>query len=287
MDIQSQAYQRQILAMMGVTPWVGRDTLTMRIDESPVQERSSAVESVGDAQATSPSVPAKSSANATINNTIAIASPVTAPSAKIVSTANVVSTDAVIEPESDNLDNLDNHDNRDNAIKGPNRTLNIKARASSGQAPVQTNDAGLSDDNESFADFNDESDENDERDEQVPVSPFTLQGIGYNNWVLLVDLAKLNQHSQKLWQNLHDGLSVVPDQLGFPFCQSMSTLDMANASLAGFVFKLGQSELVKVSALTELPEGLDHERMVRTPLLDEMIAEPKLKRQLWQLLSQS
>ena len=170
MDIQRQVYQRQILAMMGVTPWVGRDTLTMQVDESLLQERPSTVESVVDAQAKSPSRPAESSANAIINNTktnntINIASPVTTQSANTTRTANVVAADVVIEPESDSCDN---HDNRDNAIKGPNRTLNIKARANSAQAPVQSNhDAVLGDDNDSFADFHDESEEIDESDEQI------------------------------------------------------------------------------------------------------------------------
>jgi hypothetical protein len=128
------------------------------------------------------------------------------------------------------------------------------------------------------------SDFADEEEAQIPIEPFTLQGIRYNNWVLLVDSAALSAMGQKLWQNMQVGLSCRCESLAFPFCKTMSTLDMANASLAGFVFKLGGSEHIQVAALTDLPEGLDHEQMVRAPLLEEMLAEPAQKRQLWQLL---
>ena len=65
----------------------------------------------------------------------------------------------------------------------------------------------------------------------------------------------------------------------------MDTAELANASLAGYIFKIGRSEEVLVAALTELPEGLIHPNLAIVPTLDEMLADNTLKRQLWEQIS--
>jgi hypothetical protein len=65
----------------------------------------------------------------------------------------------------------------------------------------------------------------------------------------------------------------------------MDTAELANASLAGYVFKIGRSEEIQVAALTALPEGLEHPNMTTVPTLDEMLADSSLKRQFWETLS--
>lgn len=279
MDIQRQVYQRQILAMMGVTPWVSRDAARLPIEFASRQTDLGSAAGM-DAAVTEPQLlkhPKQLIAAEASNDAVDL-DVIQPASESVIGGAHP----DIAADDSKALATQPEVENREHAIKGPNRTLNLTTKASSSQAPVSVGEGdGVTDNPLAYKDANDNS------EQQIAVAPFTLQGVSYNNWVLLVDLANLNERSQILWQNLQQGLSLLPDQLSFPFCETMSTLDMANASLAGFVFKLGNSERVQVSALTELPEGLDHERMLRTPLLDEMIAEPKLKRQLWQLISQS
>ena len=65
----------------------------------------------------------------------------------------------------------------------------------------------------------------------------------------------------------------------------MDTAELANASLAGYVFKIGRSEDIQVAALTALPDGLEHPNLTTVPILDEMLANSCLKRQLWEQLS--
>lgn len=117
------------------------------------------------------------------------------------------------------------------------------------------------------------------------VVPFDLQGGRYGDWVILVDIQALNNDSQKLWQNITQALSITCDTTSFPICEGMDTAELANASLAGYVFKIGRSEEIRVASLTELPEGLEHPNLTTAPTLDEMLADSNLKRQLWVQLS--
>jgi hypothetical protein len=117
------------------------------------------------------------------------------------------------------------------------------------------------------------------------VAPFDLQGGRYGNWVLMVDIQSLNNDSQKLWQNITQALSLSCETTSFPICEGMDTAELANASLAGYVFKIGRSEEVLVAALTELPDGLIHPNLSSVPTLDEMLADTSLKRDLWEQLS--
>ena len=115
--------------------------------------------------------------------------------------------------------------------------------------------------------------------------PFNLQGGRYGDWVVLVDIQALNNESEKLWQNITQALSITCETTSFPICEGMDTAELANASLAGYVFKLGRSEEIKVAALTALPEGLEHPNLTTVPTLEEMLTNNKLKRQLWEQLS--
>lgn len=117
------------------------------------------------------------------------------------------------------------------------------------------------------------------------VTPFDLQGGRYGDWVILVDIQALNNDSQKLWKNITQSLSITCETTSFPICEGMDTAELANASLAGYVFKIGRSEEIKVAALTALPEGLEHPHFTTVPTLEEMLADSSLKRQLWEKLS--
>ena len=117
------------------------------------------------------------------------------------------------------------------------------------------------------------------------VAPFDLQGGRYGDWVILVDIQALNHDSQKLWQNITQALSISCETTSFPICEGMDTAELANASLAGYVFKIGRSEEIQVVTLTALPEGLEHPNLTTAPTLDEMLTDSNLKRQLWEQLS--
>ena len=117
--------------------------------------------------------------------------------------------------------------------------------------------------------------------------PFSLHGGRYGNWVILVDMQTLSGDSQKLWQNITQALSMTCETTAFPICAGMDTAELANASLAGYVFKIGRSEEVQVAALTALPDGLTHPALTTLPTLDEMLANSRLKRQFWQQIAKS
>ncbi len=120
---------------------------------------------------------------------------------------------------------------------------------------------------------------------QMTVSPFDLQGGRYGNWVLIVDIQALNNDSQKLWQNIIQALSLKCETSSFPICAGMDTAELANASLAGYIFKIGRSEDISVAALTALPDGVTHPNFDSVPSLEAMLTDSALKRQLWEQIS--
>ena len=117
------------------------------------------------------------------------------------------------------------------------------------------------------------------------IAPFDLQGGRYGNWVLLVDIQALNHDSQKLWQNITHALSLFCETSSFPICAGMDTVELANASLAGYIFKVGRREDIQVAGLTALPDGLTHPNFVSVPTLNDMLNDASLKRKLWNSLS--
>lgn len=118
------------------------------------------------------------------------------------------------------------------------------------------------------------------------VMPFDLQGARYGDWILLVDIHALSHDSQILWQNITQALSLTCETLSFPICNGEDAPYLANASLAGYIFRLsGMSEALHIAALTALPDGLRHPNMINMPTLNDMLADSQLKRQLWQQLA--
>ncbi|GAF56960.1 hypothetical protein JCM18901_2722 [Psychrobacter sp. JCM 18901] len=117
------------------------------------------------------------------------------------------------------------------------------------------------------------------------MAPFDLQGGRYGDWVILVDIKALNSDSQKLWQNITQALSITCETTSFPICDGMDTAELANASLAGYIFRIGRSEEIQVAALTAIPDGLQHPNLTTVPTLEEMLADSDAKRQLWEQIS--
>ncbi len=134
-------------------------------------------------------------------------------------------------------------------------------------------------------------------DNRQKIRPFHIQAMVYRHWLLLVELTELqkNIEMQTLWDNICQVLAEAVDQLRFPLitdatilnssAEPMDTVQLANASLAGFIFRMMKTEQVKLAKLTPLAEGLYDERFVDVPTLKQMLTEPKSKRQFWQTLS--
>ena len=285
--LQRRVQQRQILAMMGINQWVRPESSTVNIADITIDS----VE-----HSNSGSIDTESaSAGAAI--------------------------ETVVQPTSgyDTNDSYSsNHDNVNNDAHG----LGIHEQAATEQSPVTysfdsvSNEISATSDaprlhnspdiesNQTAAFFIDEvvqsttapiapqqlsqSSHNSDSvndDSLKKVAPFSLQGGRYGDWVILVDIQALNSDSQKLWNNITQALSMTHETTSFPICAGMDTVELANASLAGYIFRIGLREEIKVAALTVLPEGLQHPNLMTVPTLNDMIVDSDAKRQLWERIS--
>ncbi|WP_201551142.1 hypothetical protein [Psychrobacter fjordensis] len=272
--LQHRMQQRQILAMMGINQWVqpGSATINMAdisaptIPDSTIDTPTQAVSSVTNTE--QPSIEQQS------NN------------AASIEMSNIAFADSVSAAIDDDATRNYYHDASDVELKSPNEqspvtysfdttTPDVAVRPLVDNIAQQTTAAIKQ---SPIAHIN-----NDESFKKI--APFDLQGGRYGDWVVLVDIQALNNDSQKLWQNITQALLITCETTSFPICEGMDTAELANASLAGYVFKIGRSEEIQVVALTELPEGLEHPTLTTVPTLDEMLTDSSLKRQLWEKLS--
>ncbi|OXL25224.1 hypothetical protein, partial [Psychrobacter sp. DAB_AL32B] len=279
--LQHRMQQRQILAMMGINQWVQPSSETINI-----------------ADISAPALPdptINNSATQSISSATTIKQPNVASSnidAINVEMSHIISADApssMIDDESTNhyYDNV-NVDANEKSLSYPDQqspvtysfdttSPDISNTAVTPLIDTVVQQAAISNIN------NTHSFKDDGFKEEIfkKVAPFDLQGGRYGNWVILVDIQALNNDSQKLWQNITQALSMTCETTSFPICEGMDTAELANASLAGYVFKIGRSEEIQVAALTLLPDGLEHPNLTTAPTLDEMLTDSRLKRQLW------
>jgi hypothetical protein len=293
--LQRRVQQRQILAMMGINQWVRPESNTVNIADIMIDS----VEHSNTVSIDTESANDKPASAGAIAETI----------------------ETVVQPTSgyDTNDSYSsNHDNVNNDAHG----LGIHEQAATEQSPVTysfdsvRNEASTTsnapslhnildiESNQTAAFFIDDvvqstaapiaphqlsqSNHNSDSvndDSLKKVAPFSLQGGRYGDWVILVDIQALNSDSQKLWNNITQALSMTHETTSFPICAGMDTVELANASLAGYVFRIGVREEIKVAALTVLPEGLQHPNLMTVPTLDDMIADSDAKRQLWERIS--
>ena len=279
--LQQRMQQRQILAMMGINQWVQPSSETINITDIAVPTTNPHGMTQSISSAASPKQP----------NT-------EQPSINVASIESPESI-ASLQVEDSTNGSYDYHDAAMNANDVQDASLN----AFNEQSPVtysfdsNTPDAAIS----LLVDTvvqqtvapieqmysSDSYHGNTLHDSTLKVAPFDLQGGRYGNWVILVDIQSLNNDSQKLWQNITQALSISCETTSFPICEGMDIAELANASFAGYIFKIGRSEEIKVAALTPLPEGLEHPTLTTVPTLDEMLADNSLKRKLWEMLSSS
>lgn len=284
--LQQRMQQRQILAMMGIHQWVQPSSETINITDiaAPTTNPHGITQSIS--SAVSPKQPNTEQPN-TEQPSINVAS--------IESPESIAS----LQVEDSTNGSYDDHD----AAMHANDVQDASSNAFNEQSPVtysfdsNTPDAAIS----LLVDTvvpqtvapieqmysSDSYNGNTLHDSTLKVAPFDLQGGRYGNWVILVDIQALNNDSQKLWQNITQALSVSCETTSFPICEGMDIAELANASFAGYIFKIGRSEEIRVASLTPLPEGLEHPTLTTVPTLDEMLADNRLKRRLWEMLSSS
>ena len=278
--MQHRMQQRQILAMMGINQWVQPSSETMNI-----------------ADISAPVLLEQITANPTLAN--ASTSSATTTEQPSVESSNIKSSniDAISGMVDDESINHYYDDANETGLIQPEPqspvTYSFDSTAPDVSKPAVTSvvnavvrQAAISDINHA-ASFEDSSfkEEGFQEESFKKIVPFDLQGGRYGDWVVLVDIQALNNESQKLWQNITQALSITCETTSFPICEGMDTAELANASLAGYVFKLGRSEEIKVAALTALPDGLEHPNFTTVPTLDDMLTDSSLKRQLWEQLS--
>ena len=287
--LQHRMQQRQILAIMGINQWVQPSSETLSI-----------------ADISAPALPNAVTANASIaSHSNASTTSTEQPS---IESSNIASSNIEspnINAISDMLDDESNHSYDDANETGLSHsdpqspvTYHFDSTAPVISKPAVTSLVNTVVQQTAFGDINnaasceDSSFKNSgfnkegfQEESFKKVAPFDLQGGRYGDWVILVDIQALNNDSQKLWQNVTQALSISCETTSFPICEGMDTAELANASLAGYVFKIGRREEIKVAALTVLPDGLEHPNFTTVPTLDEMLKDSKLKRQLWEQLS--
>ena len=290
--LQHRMQQRQILAIMGINQWVQPSSETLSI-----------------ADISAPALPDAVTANASIvashSNATASTTSTEQPS---IESSNIASSNIEspnINAISDMLDDESNHSYDDANETGLSQSdpqspviYHFDSTASVISKPAVTSLVNTVVQQTAFGDINNAASCEDgsfknsgfnregfQEESFKKVAPFDLQGGRYGDWVILVDIQALNNDSQKLWQNITQALSISCETTSFPICEGMDTAELANASLAGYVFKIGRREEIKVAALTVLPDGLEHPNFTTVPTLDEMLKDSKLKRQLWEQLS--
>ncbi|HAR76501.1 MAG TPA: hypothetical protein DCR60_09895 [Psychrobacter sp.] len=274
--LQQRMQQRQILAMMGIKQWVQPSSETINITDvaAPTTNPHGITQSIS--SAASPKQPNTEQAS--------------------INVASIESPESIASLHNGSYDDHD-------AAMHANDVQDASLNAFNEQSPVtysfdsNTPDAAIS----LLVDTvvqqtvapieqmysSDSYHGNTLHDSTLKVAPFDLQGGRYGNWVILVDIQALNNDSQKLWQNITQALSISCETTSFPICEGMDIAELANASFAGYIFKIGRSEEIRVAALTPLPEGLEHPTLTTVPTLDEMLADNSLKRRLWEILSSS
>ena len=283
--MQHRMQQRQILAMMGINQWVQPSSETMNI-----------------ADISAPALPDAVTANASIASHSNATTSTTSTEQPSIESSNIEppNIDTINVAIADMVDDESNHsyDDANETGLSPSDQQSPVIYSFDSTAPdiskpavtslvntvVQHTTIDNINDAPSFEDVG-FKEEGFKEESFKKVAPFDLQGGRYGDWVILVDIQALNHDSQKLWQNITQALSISCETTSFPICEGMDTAELANASLAGYVFKIGRREEIKVAALTVLPDGLEHPNFTTVPTLDEMLADSSLKRQLWEQLS--
>ena len=285
---RQQAQQRQILEMMGIRQWVRPQSPTIKIsDIGDSEAQVQALVALDEQQpAINEQVAQHNSQVGSQSNIVSINAPATNNEDAIITESiknNHLVSDSFNGDNSNTVETGNDSEASDSHLATTNKSYNFNDLNSFIESET-TVVANKTDDSSSLVSTSVDSNPADLINLDK-VAPFDLQGGRYGEWVLIVDIQALNNDSQKLWQNITQALSLECETSSFPICEGMDTAELANASLAGYIFKLGQSEDIKIAVLTALPEGLTHPNFTEVPSLETMLIDSTRKRHLWQQLS--
>jgi len=297
--LQRRVQQRQILAMMGINQWVQPESETINMaDIATVSVGQSNIDST-DIESNNNEVVASAGIVGTVDQPTDghdindyNASDYVADEYDTDLQATTEQTASEQSPVTYSFDSVDSTTVSSGTVSssaGSNyhdipSTVSNQTAVTSTNAPIEQPQFAQSDfPQSSFPQSASDDSIND--DSLKKVVPFDLQGGRYGDWVILVDIKALNSDSQKLWQNITQALSITCETTSFPICDGMDSAELANASLAGYIFRIGRSEEIQAAALTVLPDGLQHPNLITVPTLEEMLADSDAKRQLWEQIS--
>ena len=139
--------------------------------------------------------------------------------------------------------------------------------------------------------------------ENIKTVPFTtnvkyhLQGVHYDHWTLIVDMAHLDPSTQEIWHSLCQSLAVEAqktvktyrtNEIYYPMVENdyrSQGVDVAQEVFLGFVFGLSLSAMPQVALLSPINEHINHTATHTLPSLTQMSQNANLKKQLWQTLT--
>ncbi|MGO2277444.1 MULTISPECIES: DNA polymerase III subunit psi [unclassified Psychrobacter] len=281
--LQRRVQQRQILAMMGIDQWVQPESETINMADIATASVELSNTNSADIESNNNEISRAEAVDTVdqptgghdINDYNANGYVVDEHDTDSLATIEQMASEQ--SPVTYSFDTVDSSTVSSNTISSS--TVSNQTDVTSTNAPIEQPQFAQS----NFPQSNSDDRVNDESLKKVV--PFDLQGGRYGDWVILVDIKALNSDSQKLWKNITEALSITCEMTSFPICDGMDTAELANASLAGYIFRLGRSEEIQVAALTALPDGLQHPNLTTVPTLEEMLADSDTKRQLWEQIS--
>ncbi|EEH70226.1 MULTISPECIES: hypothetical protein [Acinetobacter] len=116
----------------------------------------------------------------------------------------------------------------------------------------------------------------------APVQAFELQMYVLENCALLVESSQLNDARRQLWQNIQKARLGQYAELKWPFPLAAFQESRGLSSyIQGFLDATANNK--KILCLGQL-DFIQHTNILHLASLEEMIAQPLLKRRLWQLM---
>ncbi|WP_284085180.1 hypothetical protein [Acinetobacter haemolyticus] len=116
----------------------------------------------------------------------------------------------------------------------------------------------------------------------APVQAFELQMYVLENCALLVESSQLNDAQRQLWQNIQKARLGQYAELKWPFPLAAFQESRGLSSyIQGFLDAIANNK--KILCLGQL-DFIQHTNILHLASLEEMIAQPLLKRRLWQLM---
>lgn len=114
------------------------------------------------------------------------------------------------------------------------------------------------------------------------IKKFELQLLSLPQYIVVIDSSDLSVEAQQLWANIHAALQAEYQQLNWPFpLLNLQDPQGAYSYMQGFLAVHGLDKQLLV--LGELPCMPQQSR--KLPSLDDMLAQPILKKQLWNALN--